>query len=35
MGAPFLSSERQRYCRIAQMNFSPLRNLAPLFWMIE
>ena len=34
-GAPFLSSERQRYWRMAQMNFSPLRNLAPLFWMIE
>ena len=32
---PFLSSERQRYCRMAQMNFSPERKLGPECCMIE
>ena len=32
---PFFRSERQRYCRMAQMNFSPERKLGPEFWMIE
>ena len=32
---PFFRSERQRYCRIAQMNFSPERNRGPELTMIE
>eukprot|EP00965_Chrysotila_dentata_P186681 6163678-Pleurochrysis_carterae.AAC.1 len=32
---PFLSSDRQRYCRMAQMNFSPERKVAPELWMME
>ena len=32
---PFFSSDRQRYCRIAQMNFSPERKFGPEVCMIE
>ena len=32
---PFFRSDKQRYCRIAQMNFSPERKFGPEVWMIE
>ena len=32
---PFLSRETHRYWRTAHTNFSPERNVAPEFWIIE